>query len=131
MFLSRTRARDLRLRTIICCRRTKFSASNLARDLNRSSSQIRIAPIAGSISAPSTAGHSGQGFDQPQGLCLRVTEPFVVNLLIIAVFAQGQESAIDSPSQGAVQLKAESDRRDVNFRTDQLDAAFSFVRRII
>ena len=37
MFLSRTRERDLRLKTITCRRRTRFSASRLARDFQSGS----------------------------------------------------------------------------------------------
>ena len=60
--------------------------------------------------------------------CLRVTEPLVIELLIGAVFAQCEERAIDFPSQRTVQLKAESNRRDINFGTDGLNNAFAFVR---
>jgi hypothetical protein len=35
MFRSRTRDRDLRLKTITCCRKAKFSASRLVRDCSR------------------------------------------------------------------------------------------------
>ncbi len=45
-----------------------FSASNLARDLNRSSSQVGIAHIAGSMITLSAYRQSGRGFDRPQSV---------------------------------------------------------------
>jgi hypothetical protein len=70
MLWSRTRVRDVRLKTITCWRRTMFSASSLARDLNRertrSRSQVRNATIASSSSTPVGPRHSGQGFRSPQ-----------------------------------------------------------------
>ena len=66
VFLSHTRDRDLRLRTITCCRRTRFSASSLARDFSRdrttSKNLIRKSTIGRSIITVRLARHPGSGF---------------------------------------------------------------------